>query len=313
MRHALALIFACCALGAQVEPDSPTEFQHVINPNDERLKFFLGLKEKAEAGDTDALEILGDYYSKGMFPVKLDIEKAKAAWTKGASLGSHMAAQSMHRSFPQNLTDTEDVIERSKWLIITFVLSKIRYEQHDKSQWSALYPAGDPGVSDSSFAEAKSRAASFLADVKISNPSFNPPAKITRGRMEKVPALSFVSLSQFDAHRKNVCSAYMKAALPIYNKGETVSEEEKAAFISTAAELARLQSYIGKARRLSLSSKSNAALRAVNSEKMRECYSKMASAKIATALPVTRAELNEASIYINALGQLMQLPVSMGE
>jgi hypothetical protein len=39
----------------------------------------------------------------------------------------------------------------------------------------------------------------------------------------------------------------------------------------------------------------------------------MASAKIATTLPVTRAQLNEASIYINALGQLMQLPVSLGD
>jgi hypothetical protein len=105
----------------------------------------------------------------------------------------------------------------------------------------------------------------------------------------------------------------MKAAYPIYNRGEIASEEEKVAFTVAAAELARLQAYIGKTRRLSLSAKSNEALRAVNSEKMRELYAKMSSAKIATALPVTRAELNEASIYINALGQLMQLPVSMGD
>ena len=104
----------------------------------------------------------------------------------------------------------------------------------------------------------------------------------------------------------------MKAALPIYNKGEAASENEKAAFCVAASELVRLQAYIGKKRPLGLSSNSNAAMRALNSEKMVECYAKMSSAKIATSLPVTRTELNEASIYINALGQLMQLPVSLG-
>jgi len=104
----------------------------------------------------------------------------------------------------------------------------------------------------------------------------------------------------------------MKAASPIYNKGEAATSDEKAAFTVAAAELVRLQSYIGKSRRLSLSSKSNAASRAVDSETMSECYAKMSAAKIASTLPATRAELNEASIYINGLGKIMQLPVSLG-
>ena len=104
----------------------------------------------------------------------------------------------------------------------------------------------------------------------------------------------------------------MKAASPIYNKGEAATADEKAAFTVAAAELVRLQNYIGKVRRLSLSSKSNAASRAVDSETLSECYAKMSAAKIATNLPATRAELNEASIYINSLGKIMQLPVIFG-
>jgi hypothetical protein len=128
-----------------------------------------------------------------------------------------------------------------------------------------------------------------------------------------VPPLRFESLSLFDAYRKNVCAAYMKAASPVYNKGEAASEAEKAAFVAAATELARLQAYIGKSHRLSLSGKSNAAMRAVNTEKMNECYARMAAAKIATTLPASRADLNEGSTYINSLGQLMQLPVSFGK
>jgi len=45
---------------------------------------------------------------------------------------------------------------------------------------------------------------------------------------------------------------------------------------------------------------------------MSEAYAKMAAAQIKTDLPATRAELNEASKYINALGQIMQMPVALG-
>lgn len=160
-------------------------------------------------------------------------------------------------------------------------------------------------VSESSFEEAKARASTFLAGVKVSATDPKPNSK-------KMPGLMFESLSLFDAHRKNVCSAYMKAASPIYNKGEAATADEKAAFTVAAAELVRLQSYIGKSRRLSLSSKSNAASRAVDSATLSDCYAKMSAARIATSLPATRAELNEASIYINGLGKIMQLNVSLG-
>ena len=129
---------------------------------------------------------------------------------------------------------------------------------------------------------------------------------------DKTP-LNFGSIGLFDEYRKNVCSAYLKASAPIYNKADAASEEEKKAFLVAAQELVRLQAYMGKVRRLSLSPKSNESTRELNKEKLNDAFAKMAAAEIKTELPATRAELNEASKYINALGQAMQLPVVFGK
>lgn len=318
MKHALALILTCCTLCAQgTPPSAPLGLQPIANPNDERLKVFEELQAKATAGDTDALLKLGQYFYYGKFPVVKDPEKAKEVWIKGASLGSpNCAAEIETKLFDHESTDSEEVIERTKWFIIEQVLFGMKFNKGD-----LRYPTKRANVSESSFEEAKARATLFLTSVVTPNPIAKSTPKKGSGavsddspgfRRTRVPGLKFESLALFDAHRKNVCSAYMKAAFPIYNKGEAASEEEKATFIATAAEIVKLQAYVGKSRRLSLSSKSNATLRAINTEKMNEFYSKMSAAKIATTLPATRAELNEASVYINNLSQLMQLPVTLG-
>lgn len=327
MHRFLALALASSALFAQgtlpnppaSAPASAPGFQAIANPNDERLKVFQELDAKANAGDTAAMRTLGEYYYYGRFPVLEDVEKAKETWIKGASLGSPECA-SMIYSFAYHAaadsTDSETVIEKTKWFIIQFSLHRQKYFNGD-----VRYPQAPSDVSSASFEEAKSRAAAFLAGVKVSKPvaGFSSPSviggQVNQDSTElapKIPPLRFESLSLFDAYRKNVCAAYMKAASPIYNKGEAASEAEKAAFVAAATELTRLQAYVGKSHRLSLSGKSNAAMRAVNTEKMNECYAKMAAAKIATTLPASRADLNEGSTYINSLGQLMQLPVSFG-
>ena len=202
--------------------------------------------------------------------------------------------------------DPEHVIDTSKWHIIWTSLRRVE----------SRFVTRPENVSEASWAEAHLRAATFLAGIKASNSSIkgsgNAPDAGSGFRKSRVPGLRFESLSQFDTHRKNVCSAYLKASSPIYNKGEGASEDEKVAFTVAAAELVRLQSYIGKVRRLGLSTKTNAASRAVDSATLSECYAKMSAAKIATNLPATRAELNEASIYINSLGKIMQLPVIFG-
>jgi len=316
MRHALALLLLSCALVAQdkVAAPDPAGFQPITNPRDERLNVFRELEAKAALDDTKALAEIGRYYCNGQFPVLKNIEKGKAYLTRGASLGSAMCATRMweYTSRSGDANDPEHVIETQKWLMIWNGLEGIDIDQRRRPS----------NVSESSFEEAKARAAAFLAGVKVSatDPNTSPRKGKGMGSVSnaavgvgksRVPGLRFESLSLFDTHRKNVCSAYIKAASPIYNKGEAATADEKAAFTVAAAELVRLQRYIGKARPLSLSSKSNAAMRAVNTENMNECYAKMSAAKIATTLPATRAELNGASIYINGLGQLMQLPVSL--
>ena len=316
MKRALALLFISCALLAQDKPDGDDTagLQPIATPNDERLNVFKELEAKAALDDKRALEEVGRYYCDGRFPVLQNLEKGKGYFLRGAKLGDVGCATRMWEYTNKNgdENDTEHVIETQKWHLIWTSLARVNSEHVHRP----------PEVSEASWAEAKSRAAAFLAGVKAFNPSTSTPS--TRRslaasddsagfRKPRLPSLKFETLPLFDAYRKNTCSSYMKAALPIYNKGEKASSDEKATFIIAAAELVRLQAYIGKTRRLDLSSKVNGAMRAVNSEKMNDCYAKMSSAKIATTLPATRTELNEASIYINALGQLMQLPVSMGE
>ena len=299
MKYLLAFVLTCCALCAQQKIAGPDTagLQPITNPKDERLNVFRELEAKAALDDTKALAEIGPYYCNGQFPVLKNIEKGKAYLTRGASLGNATCATLMWEYTNRNgdVNDPDQVIEANKWRMITSGLRGMDIDEVTRPS----------NVSESSFEEAKARASTFLAGVKVSATNPKPNSK-------KMPDLMFESLSLFDAHRKNVCSAYMKAASPIYNKGEAATADEKAAFMVAAAELVRLQSYIGKSRRLSLSSKSNAASRAVDSATLSDCYAKMSAAKIATSLPATRAELNEASIYINGLGKIMQLNVSLG-
>ena len=299
MKCLLAFVMTCCALCAQEKIAGPDTagLQPITNPKDERLNVFRELEAKAALDETKALAEIGRYYCNGQFPVLKNIEKGKAYLTRGASLGNATCATLMWEYTNRNgdVNDPDQVIEANKWLMIASGLRGMDIDEVTRPS----------NVSESSFEEAKARASTFLAGVKVSATDPKPNSK-------KMPGLMFESLSLFDAHRKNVCSAYMKAASPIYNKGEAATADEKAAFTVAAAELVRLQSYIGKSRRLSLSSKSNAASRAVDSATLSDCYAKMSAAKIATSLPATRAELNEASIYINGLGKIMQLNVSLG-
>lgn len=299
MKCLLAFVLTYCALYAQEKIAGPDTagLQPITNPKDERLNVFRELEAKAALDDTKALTEIGRYYCNGQFPVLKNIEKGKAYLTRGASLGNATCATLMWEYTNRNgdVNDPDQVIEANKWRMIASGLRGMDIDEVTRPS----------NVSESSFEEAKARASTFLAGVKVSATDPKPNSK-------KMPGLMFESLSLFDAHRKNVCSAYMKAASPIYNKGEAATADEKAAFTVAAAELVRLQSYIGKSRRLSLSSKSNAASRAVDSATLSDCYAKMSAAKIATSLPATRAELNEASIYINGLGKIMQLNVSLG-
>lgn len=305
---ALAVLFAHGDLTAQdSKVAAASKWQAEASPNDERVKVFVELETKAEAGDLLALRQVGEYYFNGSFPVTQNQETAKALWIKGANLGDDQCANLIYMyAFPASY-DTEVVIEKTKWMIIQAAL------RMKKSKSTPREASRPNGISESSFQEAKERAEAFLSKVTINSQETQAGAANSNSALgeSKLSALKFGSLGSFDEHRRKVCAAYLKAASPIYSKGEAANKEEKVAFTVAALELARLQTYVGKRRSLLLISNKNDILKALNTEKVNEAYGKMAAAEIKTALPVTRAELNEASKYMNALGDLMRLPVKI--
>ena len=303
---ALAILFAHVDLTAQdSKPAAASKWQAEATPNDERVKVFVELESKAEEGDLLALRQVGEYYFHGSFPVTQNQETAKALWIKGANLGDDHCANLIYMyAFPASY-DTEVVIEKTKWMIIQAAL------RMKKSRSSSREVSRPNGISESSFQEAKARAEAFLSKVTANSQETLAADSNSASGESKLSALKFGSLSSFDEHRRKVCAAYLKAAAPIYSKGEVANKEEKAAFTVAALELVRLQTYVGKRRSLLLNSNKNDTLKALNTEKINEAYGKMTAAEIKTTLPATRAELNEASKYMNALGDLMRLPVKL--
>lgn len=167
MKHSLAILLVSCTLNAAapIRLHSLKKASIINNrkKEDERdSRVFAELQIKAYGGDHEALAALGDYYWGGRFPVAQDKEKAKALWTKGASLGSYRCAVLMHTAVPALSAGEEAVIEEKKWLIITSVLLRMKDYDEDYSGPTSLnrFP-------ESSFKEAKERADAFLAGIRV--------------------------------------------------------------------------------------------------------------------------------------------------
>jgi len=309
MKPTLALLLSLSALYAQDakgpanEPATPAKWQADVSPKDERVKIFNELETKAETGDAAALRQVGEYFYHGTFPVVQNKEKGQALWVRGATLGDEQCAGLIHAFTFADSYDSEVVIEKTKWLMIHFAL------RAKKGKYAAKEPSRPNGVSESSFQEAKTRADAFLAKVTFSAQASQQVSTVANPKSPtSQPRLRFESMSAFEDHRRKICAAYLQASNPIYNKGEAVTKDEKEKFVTTALELERLQAYVGKRRSLVLK-RDNEASMEMNRSKWQEAYGKMAAAEIKTDLPATRAELNEASKYMNALGELMRLPV----
>ena len=293
------------AKGPAKEPTPPSKWQANVSPNDERVKIFTELEAKAQAGDIGAVRQVGEYLFHGTFPVAQNKEMGQALWVLGATMGDEQCAGLIHAFGFADSYDSEVIIEKTKWLIIHFAL------RAKKGKYAAKVPSRPNGVSESSFQEAKDRADTFLAKVTFSaQDNQQAPTVVNPKSPTSQPRLRFESMSAFEEHRRKVCAAYLQASNAIYNKGESATKDEKAKFITAALELERLQTYVGKRRPLFLKS-DNAPTMELNKGKLQEAYGKMAAAEIKTTLPATRAELNEASKYMNALGELMRLPVAL--
>ena len=161
MKHALALLAVCCALGAQdkeVLPDS-AGLQPITNPRDERVNVFRELEAKAALDDKNALAEVGRYYCTGQFPVLKNVEKGKGYLLRGASLGDAKCATRMWEYTNANGdgNNSEHVIETEKWHIIWTSLSRVERR----------FVTRPENVSEASWAEAHLRAAAFLAAVKL--------------------------------------------------------------------------------------------------------------------------------------------------
>jgi len=310
MKPFLVLLLSVGALCAQdakgpaKEPTPPSKWQANVSPNDERVKIFTELEAKAQDGDIGAVRQVGEYLFHGTFPVAQNKEKGQALWLLGATMGDEQCAGLIHAFGFADSYDSEVIIEKTKWLMIHYAL------RAKKGRYTAKEPTRPSGVSESSFQEAKARAEDFLSKVTLGTPDSRQAPAVANEKSSSQPRLRFESLSAFEDHRRKVTAAYMKASNPIYNKGEAATKEEKAAFTPAAIELARLQGYVGKRRSIFLKSDNEASME-LNRKKMQEAYGKMAAAEIKTTLPATRAELNEASKYMNALGELMRLPVAL--
>ena len=168
MKYGLCIVFACCALYAQGKASDakPEELQPITNPRDERVIVFKEIEAKAAQGDKKSLEELGLYYRDGKFPAIKSLEKAKEYWLKGASLGDRECARHMHWA-EQNTGDKNDrdqVVQTQTWYIIFLTFNEVRDE----------FIVRPEGVSEPSWKEARSQAASFLAGVKARTTS---PAK----------------------------------------------------------------------------------------------------------------------------------------
>lgn len=311
MKPAFVLMLSFGVLCAQdakeptKEPTPPSKWQADVSPKDERVKIFTELETKAEAGDAGALRQVGEYFYHGTFPVAQNKEKGQALWLKGATLGDEQCAGLIHAFGFADSYDSEVIIEKTKWLMIHFAL------RAKKGKYAAKAPSRPNSVSESSFQEAKTRADTFLAKVTFSAQDSQQASTVANQKNSTSQSrLRFESMSAFEDHRRKICAAYLQASNPIYNKGEAATKDEKEKFVTTALELERLQTYVGKRRSLVLKS-DNEAAKEMNRSKMFEAYGKMAAAEIKTTLPATKAELNEASKYMNALGELMRLPVAL--
>jgi TPR repeat protein len=176
MNLTLTLILSCCGLFAQSGPLTPAgDLQAAL---EKRLKVFRETEVKAEGGDLDALHKMGEYYFYGESPAAKDSVKAKAFWTRGASMGSANCASAMHDvMFSRGITDPKVVIERTKWYIIRTALRNPRWQNNEPS-----YPVRPSDVSESSFEAAKLQANTFLAEVKLQRRKAKPST-------EKPPAV----------------------------------------------------------------------------------------------------------------------------
>lgn len=301
----LMAVFGLAQLCAQANPAEVIQkFQDSAQLNDERVKVFLELEAKAELGDLEALERVGDYYHFGRFPVMKNTEKAKALWTKGASLGSDECAASMYARGIPNSNETEVIIEKTKWQIIRMQL----WSKKHKSPAESIVRKPS-NISDSSFEQAKLRAGAFLSSVVYSNPNIEKNAAETpvdykpRVKSERFRLPSFRSVADANAFRTELLTEFRKVQGPIYHNQVNASDADAAAYAEVAEKILALQS-----KGLSISFESSnrgSGYNAASESKISALRSQLRSINIKTQAPFTRQDANNAQVFLDRYRDLL--------
>jgi hypothetical protein len=282
--YAAFLLSVVLALGQEATPSLP-KFQEFASPTDERVKVFLEIEAKAEAGDTRSLEKLGEYYFYGNFPVVQNQQKAKDTWMVGARLGSGECAGWIQSSYPDGTNDSEVLIEKEKWGIIKRQLqSKGRLKSYRKGN-----------ISESSFEEAKRRAEEFLATVKAA------PNQSDILRDFTVPGLG--SIKEAQAFRRDLLAEFRKVQSPLYVNASMASPADVASYSLVASKLAIVQKKgIGG---FSSASFSSGPQQQLNEAKIKELREQLRAFKLKTSPPFNRQDLNQAQAFLDRYRDLL--------
>jgi hypothetical protein len=301
----LMAVLGLAQLSAQANPSEVIQkFQESAQLNDERVKVFLELEAKAEGGDLEALERIGDYYHFGRFPVTKNPDKAKTLWTKGASLGSDECASSMFaRGFP-NSNETEIIIEKTKWQIIHAQLWRNKHKSTPESGFRK-----PSNISESSFEEAKLRAGAFLSSVVYPNRNIEKHAAETpvdykpRVKSERFRLPSFRSVADANAFRTELLTEFRKVQGPIYHNQVNASDADSIAYAVVAEKILALQS-----KGLSISfetSNRGSGYNAATESKITSLRSQLRSISIKTQAPFTRQDANNAQVFLDRYRDLL--------
>lgn len=309
----LMAVLGLAQLSAQANPSEVIQkFQESAQLNDERVKVFLELEAKAEGGDLEALERIGDYYHFGRFPVTKNPDKAKTLWTKGASLGSDECATNMFLRALPNSNDTEVVIEKTKWQIIRMQLWR---NKHKTLTGTVFRKPSD--ISESSFQEAKLRAQAFLSTAIAGNPvneapkagaylsssTENPVGDPLRVKPERFRLPSFSTIADANAFRTELLTEFRKVQGPIYHNQENASAADAAAYAVVAEKIIALQSK-GLGISPQTSTKRNS-YNAASMSRIADLRAQLRSLKINSMAPFTRQDANNAQVFLDRYRDLL--------
>lgn len=289
------VVLGLAQLSGQVNPAEVTQkFQESAQLNDERVKVFMELEAKAEDGDHESLSKLGNYYYFGLFPVVKNPAKAKAIWTKGASLGSEECASSMVDKGHPASNDTEVIIEKTKWQIIHAQLWSIKHRSRNAN---ALRKPED--ISESSFQEAKLRARAFLASSTVANSENEAPN--VRSERFRLPSIS--TITDANAFRTEILTEFRKVQGPIYHNQENASAADAAAYAVVAEKIVALQSK-GLGISPQTSTKRNN-YNAASVSRIADLRAQLRSIKIKSTAPFTRQDANNAQVFLDRYRDLL--------